>query len=596
MTTSDPLATMCTTCGAALPATPDAAPGPCPTCTPPAAERGFGPRNPKVPMPVPAAGLYPAKTPPTERGEAAVWRALGSQRPKGWTIWHHLVVGRGPFQAEVDFVVAVPGKGLVLIECKAGTMTRRDHRWHQNGHFMKTQPGEQLERARKSVLHALRNLLAPREMPEIAIAVCFPETSAPDERSLDAAPILFAEDLHWFDVAGHKRLLDAFSGRTYPPSERFIGALHTLWGPDWWPVRSLTRSPDRAEVAWRQLTVEQVTVLNCLSESRRLLVEGPPGSGKTLLVMALAERLQRAGKRVFVGTFTKAIAAELHRTGLKSVFPVRDWALEQARVLGVVPADADERTWRTPEWAAMVHGVAERVRSGEVETRWDIVLIDEYQDLGAEDWTLVEALVGDETALWLFGDDAQRALSHAQGVQIPDRLAPGGVFRLHSGLRCPPALVALATRLLHGTPASDADDAASTLSECLRVVTLPDDADAAAREAALETALEAVLAEPDVRTDDVAVLSFGSKQTRRLRGRDTLGRHALRLADDQPTPGALLSDTVLRAKGLERPIVVLTDLDLVRPAAQARALYIGLTRASWRCVVIGTRAEVARLG
>jgi hypothetical protein len=154
----------------------------------------------------------------------------------------------------------------------------------------------------------------------------------------------------------------------------------------------------------------------------------------------------------------------------------------------------------------------------------------------------------------------------------------------------------LATRLLHGAPASDADDAVSTLSECLRVVTLPDDADAAAREAALETALEAVLAEPDVRTDDVAVLSFGSKQTRRLRGRDTLGRHALRLADEQPTPGALLSDTVLRAKGLERPIVVLTDLDLVHPAAQARALYIGLTRASWRCVVIGTRAEVARLG
>ena len=552
-------------------------------------------RNPKVALPNPEAGLYPAERAPDDRGEAAVWRAFGKHRPQGWTVWHHIVTGRGLNQAEIDFVIAIPGKGIVLLEVKAGQLTRREQKWYQNGHLLQPQPGEQLERARKTLISDLRRTLGVTYLPEIGLAVCFPETSNPSHVDIGGLPILFQEDMKWFEMAGHASLSKALSGKAYPPNEGFLGTLHALWGPDWQPMQGMARLPDRVEVAWRQLTADQAAVLGCLSRSRRLLVEGPPGSGKTVLLMSLAHKLQQEGKRVLVATYTKAIAAELHRAGVRAAFPLRDWALERARDCGVVVADADVSAWRTDDWHAMVREVTTRVASGQVEADYDYVFVDEYQDLGDEDWPLVDALVKGATALWLFGDEGQRAMSHAQGVSIPERLAPGGVFTLRAGLRCPAPLLDLATQRLRGDPAASDAVTETALEACLELSIIPDDADDAARLAALQACVERALSDEDVRPHDLAVLSFASRVASRQSGLTYLGARPLQLADDEPTEGGLLCDTVLRAKGLERPIVVLTDLDRVSARSSARALYIALTRASARCVLVGTAAEVAQL-
>lgn len=552
-------------------------------------------RNPRHTLPTPEPGLYPAERAPDDRGEAEVWRAFGKHRPAGWTVWHHIVTGRGLNQAEIDFIIAIPGKGIVLLEVKGGQLTRREQKWYQNGHLLNPQPGEQLERARKALIGDLRRTLGVNYLPEIGLAVCFPATSKPDHVDIGGLPVLFQEDMRWFELAGHTSLSKALSGKAYPPNEGFLGTLHALWGPDWQPMQGMARLPDRVEVAWRQLTADQAAVLGCLSRSKRLLIEGPPGSGKTVLLMSLAHKLQQEGKRVLVATYTKAIAAELYRAGVRAAFPLRDWALEQARACGVVDAEADVVAWRTDDWHAMVRGVTARVASGEVEADYDYVFVDEYQDLGEEDWPLVDALVKGSTALWLFGDEGQRAMSHAQGVSIPERLAPGGVFTLRAGLRCPAPLLDLATLHLRGEPASPDAVAEAALDACLERSIIPDDADDAARVAALQACVESALEDDAVRPHDIAVLSFASRVSSRQGGLTHLGERRLQLADDEPVEGALLCDTVLRAKGLERPIVVLTDLDRVSSKSSARALYIALTRASMRCVLVGTAAEVAQL-
>jgi superfamily I DNA/RNA helicase len=107
--------------------------------------------------------------------------------------------------------------------------------------------------------------------------------------------------------------------------------------------------------------------------------------------------------------------------------------------------------------------------------------------------------------------------------------------------------------------------------------------------------VERLLEDPELKPHDVAVLSFGSRLSSRQASLSTLGERPCQLADGPPTEGAVLCDTVLRAKGLERPVVVLTDLDRVQPKSRPRALYIALTRASTRCVLVGTPAELAFL-
>jgi hypothetical protein len=565
----------------------------------PAAAAGRRPpprgRNPIAPLEPPPDGVYPAEQVPADRGEALVWRTLGARRPPGWTLWHHIVVGRSFHQAEIDFAVAIPGRGVVLIEVKAGRMSRKDGRWLQNGRALDRQPGDQVERARRSLLHELGRRFPGVPFPEITVALCFPETPGAEWRPIGGPPVLFQEDVQWFEAGGQDRLLSAFSAqRPYPDDPRFLGALHALWGPDWWPVPALTRAPERAEVAWRQLTPEQLAVLTCLGDSARLLIEGPPGSGKTVLLMALAERLQSAGQRALVVSFTKAIAAELRRAGLLSVYPIREYALSRARRWGLIGRDEDVETWPSEVWTEMLRAVCGHLRGHPAAEPWDIVLVDEYQDLGPLDWELLDGLVGERTRLWLFGDDQQRALSHARGAAIPARLAPGGIFRLHGGLRSPPALLELAAGLLQGERAAAAG--ASALDGCLERVLLPDGADDAGRLAAICEAVDRALADPQIGPADIAVLSFGSAVSSRLRGWDRLGRALVMRADEEPAPGAVLADTVLRAKGLERPVVVLTDLDLASSGALRRLLYVGLTRASWRCVVVGTAAELAPLG
>lgn len=535
--------------------------------------------------------VYPESHPPSERAEATVWHAMHAQLPDGWTVWHHLLAGRGAALREGDFVFAIPGHGIVVVEVKAGMLVRRDGRWYQNGHLLDPQPGEQVLRFRSSLIHRLRALC--EHMPEITVALCFPETSSRTVDDAGANVVLFQEDLEWFGVGGHKRLLGAFSGTfRSPTTDAWKVALHRMWGPDWLPTRPFLGRLEAADQAWRQLTDEQATLVRCLDRSHRLAVQGPPGSGKSFLVMTLAQRFQDAGEQTLVLTFTRAIAAEMRAVGLRTVDTVRDLALRCARVWGLAPASSPS-TWTSDAWTEMLRAVVAHARQGEGMPAVDVVLIDEAQDFGPDDWAVVGALVGDRARLWIFSDERQRSLVHPEDAEPPPGLRPTATFRLHGAHRTPTRLFRLAERVVAAPEAWIEDADLVGLDEDLSVVPLPRGASDAVREAALDGAIRAVLAQPDVTPDDVAIVSLGSVKRNRLpEPGATVGGVETRRADDPPRAGALVCDTVLRMKGLERPYIVLIDFDLTHPRQRAPAAYIALTRASHHAVALGAPGDV----
>jgi superfamily I DNA/RNA helicase len=292
-------------------------------------------------------------------------------------------------------------------------------------------------------------------------------------------------------------------------------------------------------------------------------------------------------------TFTRALATELRRVGLRSVFPIRDFARDEARRRGLVCADdAEVLTWKTPSWETMLRAVIDALSEAS-EPIWDVVLVDEAQDLGDLDWALVDVLVTAGAALWLFGDENQRALRHAQNAEIPERLREAGVFRLRAGLRSPPDLLDLATRVLHDdVPPTEAVGQQGG-DEALAFVRLDEASDAATTDA-LERVVRGLLAQEGVRLDDIMVISLGSAQRSRLASWSTLAGHPSRPADDSGVEPSLVADTVMRLKGLERPhvIVVDTDLGASDPRAWRRAMYLAMTRASASCVIVTTLAAL----
>ena len=125
-----------------------------------------------------APGLYPrgAPSPTTSRAEQAFHRALIAGLPPGWLAWHSLRVRtKEQYEGEGDFVVAVPERGIIVIEVKGGAIEKRGGAWLQNGRTMEQAPRAQAHRYMEKLVHKLEER-CPGGVPWIAIATAFPDT------------------------------------------------------------------------------------------------------------------------------------------------------------------------------------------------------------------------------------------------------------------------------------------------------------------------------------------------------------------------------------------------------------------------------------
>jgi hypothetical protein len=125
----------------------------------------------------------------------------------------------------------------------------------------------------------------------------------------------------------------------------------------------------------------------------------------------------------------------------------------------------------------------------------------------------------------------------------------------------------------------EADDAPRTAADAARV-------------ACLTRELDRLLG-AGVAPSDIAVLSLAGRAKTRLVDGAHIGPHAVVRADDPAAPERLVADTCLRFKGLERPWILVTELDLAPTGYDVR-MHIALTRATVGCTVVATPEELGR--
>jgi hypothetical protein len=476
-------------------------------------------------------------------------------------------------------VVAVPERGLLVLEVKGGRIEQRDGRWLQNGKPMEPAPRDQAERFVRRLVDRLREQgCAP---PAFGVATFFPDTAFERQPEQDdmRGRVLGAQDLAWLGDA-----LAAVVERALPPARPAVGkwieALHVVWGETWVPrlslgARSRMRSEQRVALDGKQLDV-----LDLAATNERVLIEGGAGTGKTLLAMESARRLAAAGRRPLLLCFTAPLGGFLERqlegTGVHAMH-VRKLAMNL-----ITEAGLDAGDLRKPEaWESLSARAGELVSGA--EKRWDAVVVDEAQDFSLSDWALVNEIAG-AGRLWAFSDP-QQAFWEDRDVE---RSLFQTTLRLGQGYRTPPRLSRVANAYAAGTPDAGAVDAAIA-AEQLAIVGAPSESAIAAKVA---TEIDKLLSD-GLAPSDIAVIS--------LRGRSTagsvihlerLGRHALVPADDPAAPEIVVGDTFLRFKGLERAAVIVTDLPLVQDKKNVR-MHIALTRALV-CARIVAPAETLR--
>ena len=487
------------------------------------------------------------------------------------------------FEGEGDFVLAIPDRGILVVEVKGGSVEKRDGRWLQNGRPMDVAPREQAHEYAKKLVHKLEEKCGGRS-PWVAVATAFPDTPftvAPTQGDLEGA-ILGQQDLPYIQTALLEMAERLFTRAWSLRGTAWIDALHALWCETWTPKLTLGARVRLRDEELVPLDQDQIETLDLIDQNSRFLVTGGPGTGKTMLSREMVRRLAAQSKRAVLLCSTRALATGLRAEGLAEAWTVRELAADLLQRAGVpMQQGAAQEQWSTETWElAPLQAAMDAVPA--LEAVSDAVVVDEAQDLSANDWELVKAVAADRP-LWAFGDDAQ---GFWEERRIPAGLFPASLS-LRQRYRCPEPLALFADQYRprgHGAP-----QAPTGPFDELRVVVAPSDGAVADRVAnEIQKALGGGIAQ-----HDIAVLSLAGQTRTQLCNGPKIGTHEVVRADDDHASVGLIADTFLRFKGLERPWVVITELSLGQKRYDVR-MHVALTRATVGCVVVATREEVER--
>jgi hypothetical protein len=526
---------------------------------------------------MPSSRVHPAEAPRPAKSEAerTVWTALKNGLPAGWSAWHSLRIRDGKnYLGEGDFVLAHAERGLLALEVKGGRIEQRDGRWFTNGIPFDKAPLDQALGFVKKLVRRLEDWKC--EPPAFGAALAFPDTdfdAQPQEDALRGI-VLGRSHLRWLSEA-----LPHVAARALPPPRPARGGwmdrLHQMWGDTWVPALSLgsrVRSLGERRFA---LDDAQLAALDGLLENDRVLVRGVAGSGKTLLAAEAARRHASDGKRVLLLCFTqplrKWLEARLAGSGVE---------VQTVSGLAKALADAADGADRQGDLTANEYWQTTYERAADVcERRWDAVVVDEGQDLTFEAWFLVRELA-EGARLWAFHDPGQGFW--ADRAPLPDLFAT--TFRLARGQRCPAGIGALAARYA-GENADEETIAAAVSDRTLALVECADPARTADR---VGEEIERLLSQ-GVTLADIGIVSLrGQTASDAIGQRERIGRHAFVQADDPEMERRLVADTFLRWKGLERPVIVVADVDENLTRFGTR-MHIALTRALVAARVVAPR-------
>lgn len=552
------------------------------------------------------ATMHPSKVPdyvlrdPYREAEVSVYENLCASLPDGWHVyysrpWLGLTPDGEEREGEADFVVAHPSHGLLVIEVKGGAVSRRPEteEWVSRNRLGITNrikdPVQQASRSKHALLAKLKeqpgwnaHYITARQ------GVVLPDCSRPRHALGANMPLwlfAFAEDLDRLGGWVESRLCREDDEQDAPG--RGLGAdgmlaLHRLLAAGFELRPSLARAlrEDRREV--ERLTREQCDILSSLDGFPQMTVAGGAGTGKTLLALEKACRLAEDGARVLLTCYNEALGEHLSR--LTEGFPTVTAASfhsvcgRTARAAGIEVAGSGRGLYAT----ALPDALLEAVSSRE-DMKFDAVVVDEGQDF-REGWltTLRLCLRDPENGhLYVFHDDNQKVYSHSGGWL---KELPQARYQLTRNLRNTRA-IHLCSKPWYGGKATRSAGPEGVPVEW-HVSKRKDELAAIVKGAVTD-----LTGRQKVPPGDIAVLTGGRVDGNPITSRGAISGVPFAQAG-KGSDGRLIFDTVRRFKGLDRPVVLLTDVEeLMEP----ELVYVALTRPTVLLMVFGTQSAVDRI-
>lgn len=523
-----------------------------------------------------------------------------------WIVLHSLDIANHvrQVQGEADFVIIVPGQGVLCLEVKAHHQIRVEEGQWFFGPEQK--PGRSPFRQAAEAMHSVRKRILDRR-PDLSgvvfwSAVIF--THAP----------FTGQSIEWHSwqvINSHRyraRPISSLLGGVLQSAHRFLQE-HT---PAWYqtgthrpaleeceaiaqilrPSFEILESPrERMSRLYREVrhfTEEQFTALEAMEANQRVVFTGPAGTGKTVLALEAARRASNIGQRVLLVCFNRLLGQhliqEIDSLPEVVVSTLHAHMLKVARM--AVPPDVAPNFWQDvlPEQAS-----EQLVADAATDPSFDVLIVDEAQDLLRENYLdfLDLSLTGGLAAgNWrFFGDFERQAIYGSASMPLETFLARRGGraarYSLRVNCRNTAQIATLAElvsqlepgykRVLRGREGLEPQIRNySTLQAQVRL---------------LVEELEHLYSE-GFTADEIVVLSV-RKDSEAVASHVNIHPWQQRLRPvENRTKGHIGYCSIRAFKGLEAPVVILTDVDRVQDEESVAVLYVGLTRALHRLTVL----------
>ena len=370
-----------------------------------------------------------------------------------WIVLHSLGITthNKVIYGETDFLVLAPQLGIFALEVKGGRVKRENGIWYFTNRYGKTNskvrgPFEQAKDGIFSIVEAMKKRvnMDHRHIPNVLFGygVMFPDieytSSGIDEEQWQVFDSRDGTDVKQFI----KRLADGAKGKW----EALYGPLNKSKLPDAADVRYMAsilrgdfdcavamsvqlRNANEALIA---LTKEQYRCLDQLDDNPRCLIQGPAGTGKTLLAIEEVKKFAARGDKVALFCFNSNLADWMSNyfddmpesVRPKYVGTFHKYMTQVAKDADLLPAyphdpEKVQQYYQEdlPEAAALA-----LLESGEL---YDIVVVDEAQDLIRDSYLeVLSASIkkGLARGRWtMFGDFSMQAI-YAAGMSGADMI------------------------------------------------------------------------------------------------------------------------------------------------------------------------------